>query len=182
MKYPEQDVSSVVYSEQEIKEIVAELAQRISADYEGKNLFAIIILKGSFVFAADLIRQLTVPCQVDFMAVSSYGNQTTTTGNVRITKDLTVSIEDRDVLVIEDILDSGVTLSNTLKILSARSPRSLELCALLDKPARRRVPVTAKYIGRQVEDEFIVGYGLDYAEHYRDLPYIGILKREIYET
>ena len=181
MKELKQDLESTLYSEQELKEIVAELAQRISADYEGKNLFVIVILKGSFVFAADLIRQISIPCQVDFMAVSSYGNQTTTTGNVRITKDLTVSIEDRDVLVIEDILDSGVTLSNTLKILSARSPRSLELCALLDKPARRRVPVSAKYIGRQVEDEFIVGYGLDYAEQYRDLPYIGILNRDIYE-
>ncbi|MBR3290213.1 MAG: hypoxanthine phosphoribosyltransferase [Clostridia bacterium] len=158
------------------------MAQRISADYEGKNLFVIVILKGSFVFAADLIRQLTVPCQVDFMSVSSYGNQTTTSGNVRITKDLTASIEDRDVLVVEDILDSGVTLSNTLKILGARSPRSIELCTLLDKPARRQAQVTAKYIGREVPDAFVVGYGLDYAEMYRDLPCVGILKREIYET
>ena len=182
MKDLKQDLESTLYSEQDLKEIVAELAQRISADYEGKNLFVIVILKGSFVFAADLIRQISIPCQVDFMAVSSYGNQTTTTGNVRITKDLTASIENRDVLVVEDILDSGVTLSNTLQIIRARSPRSVELCTLLDKPSRRRVPVEAKYIGREVPDAFVVGYGLDYAEMYRDLPCVGILKREIYET
>jgi len=177
-----QDLESVLFSEEELKEIVAEMAARISKDYEGKNLFVIVILKGSFVFAADLVRQLSIPCQVDFMAVSSYGNQTTTTGNVRITKDLTVSIENRDVLVVEDILDSGVTLSNTLKILGARSPRSIELCTLLDKPSRRKAQVSAKYIGREVPDAFVVGYGLDYAEMYRDLPCVGILKPEIYQS
>ena len=142
----------------------------------------ISVLKGSLIFMADLMRAVTIPCSIDFLSVSSYGAGTTTTGAVRILKDLDDSLEGKDLLIVEDILDSGVTLSFLMKNLSARNPRSIRLCTLLDKPERRKVDIHADYVGAQVPDEFIVGYGLDYAEKYRNLPYIGVLKPEIYQN
>ena len=175
------DVKAVLFSEQDLQEIVARIGKQISEDYKDKNLFMVSVLKGSLMFMADLMRAIDVPCEIDFMAVSSYGAGTTTTGAVRILKDLDSSLEGKDILVVEDILDSGVTLSYLLKHLSSRNPNSIRLCTLLDKPERRKMPITADYIGTTVPDEFIVGYGLDYDEKYRNLPYIGVLKREIYE-
>ena len=175
------DVKAVLFSEQDLQEIVARIGKQISEDYKDKNLVMVSVLKGSLMFMADLMRAIDVPCEIDFMAVSSYGAGTTTTGAVRILKDLDSSLEGKDILVVEDILDSGVTLSYLLKHLSSRNPNSIRLCTLLDKPERRKMPITADYIGTTVPDEFIVGYGLDYDEKYRNLPYIGVLKREIYE-
>ena len=175
------DVKEVLFSEQDLQEIVARVGKQISEDYKDKNLFMVSVLKGSLMFMADLMRAIDVPCEIDFMAVSSYGAGTTTSGAVRILKDLDFSLEGKDILVVEDILDSGVTLSYLLKHLSSRNPRSIRLCTLLDKPERRKMPIVADYIGTTVPDEFIVGYGLDYDEKYRNLPYIGVLKREVYE-
>lgn len=174
------DVAEILFTKEQIAAIVKKVGERISADYKDKNLMMISVLKGSVVFMADLMRAITVPCSIDFLSVSSYGNGTTTTGEVRILKDLDASLEGKDVLVVEDILDSGITLSFLLKNLSARHPGSIKLCTLLDKPERRRVNIKADYVGTQVPDKFIVGYGLDYAEKYRNLPYIGVLKPEIY--
>ncbi len=174
------DVEEVLFTEQRVDEIVRRIGKQISEDYQGKDLLLVSVLKGSLIFMADLMRNITIPCSIDFLSVSSYGLGTTTTGEVRILKDLDTSIEGKDVLVVEDILDSGVTLSFLLKNLSARHPKSIKLCTLLDKPERRRVDIKPDYVGSQVEDKFIVGYGLDYAEKYRNLPYIGVLKPEIY--
>lgn len=176
------DIRQVLLSEEEIAEIVRNMGRQISEDYEGKNLFLVGVLKGSITFMADLMRQITIPCAIDFLSVSSYGKGTKTSGEVRVLKDLDVSLEGKDLLVIEDILDSGVTLSYLLKMLSARNPASIRLCTLLDKPERRRVDVYADYVGASVPDEFIVGYGLDYAEKYRNLSYIGVLKPEVYSS
>ena len=174
------DVMEILLDEEKIAEIVENMGRQISEDYKGKNLLLVSVLKGSLVFMADLMRQITVPCAIDFLSVSSYGSGTTTSGEVRILKDLDASLEGKDVLVVEDILDSGVTLSYLLNNLSARNPASIRLCTFLDKPERRRVDIKADYIGASVPDEFIVGYGLDYAEHYRNLPYVGILKPSVY--
>lgn len=174
------DIQEVLLSEQEIAEIVKNMGKQISEDYKGKNLFLVSVLKGSLIFMADLMREITVPCAIDFLSVSSYGNGTATSGEVRILKDLDCSLEGKDLLVVEDILDSGVTLSFLLKNLSARNPASIRLCTFLDKPERRRVDIKADYIGASVPDKFIVGYGLDYAEKYRNIPYVGVLKSEIY--
>ena len=173
------DVAEILYTEDQLAEIVARMGRQISEDYRDKNLFMISVLKGSLIFMADLMRAVTIPCSIDFLSVSSYGAGTTTTGAVRILKDL---LEGKDLLIVEDILDSGVTLSFLMKNLSARNPRSIRLCTLLDKPERRKVDIHADYVGAQVPDEFIVGYGLDYAEKYRNLPYIGVLKPEIYQN
>jgi hypoxanthine phosphoribosyltransferase len=170
----------VLLSEEQIKEKVAELGAQITLDYAGKTPFFLGVLKGSYVFMSDLTRCVDLPCTMDFMAVSSYGGGTSTTGAVRITKDLTHDIEGKDVIVVEDILDSGTTLSYLKGYLANRKPASLKLVTLLDKPARRRADITADYCGFTVPDEFVVGYGLDFAERYRNLPYIGILKPEIY--
>jgi len=175
------DVKEVLFSEQDLQKIVERVGKQISEDYKDKNLFMVSVLKGSLMFMADLMRAIDIPCEIDFMAVSSYGAGTTTTGAVRILKDLDSSLEGKDILVVEDILDSGVTLSYLMKHLSSRNPSSIRLCTLLDKPERRKMPITADYIGTTVPDEFIVGYGLDYDEKYRNLPYIGVLKREVYE-
>ena len=175
-----EDVDEILYTEEYLAKVVQEMGARISEDYKDKNLVLISVLKGSLIFMADLMRAITVPCSIDFMSVSSYGAGTTTTGQVRILKDLDTSLEGKDVLVVEDILDSGMTLSFLMKNLLARNPKSIRLCTLLDKPERRRVDIKADYIGIVVPDKFIVGYGLDYAEEYRNLPYIGILKPEIY--
>ena len=176
------DIKTVLVSEEELKAKVAELGAQISRDYEGKNLVLVSILKGSVVFMADLMRSVTIPCSVDFMAVSSYGNQTTTTGAVKINKDLNQDIEGRDIILVEDILDSGVTLHYLKDYLSVRRPASITIATLLDKPARRKAPIHAAYAGFEVPDAFVVGYGLDYAEKYRNLPYIGVLKPEVYST
>ena len=173
------DIERVFFTEEEIEAKVKELGEQISKDFEGKDPLFVGVLKGCFVFMSDLMRHVTIPCSVDFMAVSSYKG-TTSTGAVSIQKDLSQNIEGRHVVMVEDILDSGVTLSFLLEMLSARHPRSIRLCTLLDKPARRKVDIKANYVGAEVEDKFIVGYGLDYAEKYRNLPYIGVLKPEIY--
>ena len=177
----EQDIERVLFPEEALRARVGELAQQINRDLAGKEPVLISVLRGSFIFMADLVRAIELPCRVDFMAVSSYGSGTTSSGQVKITKDLSESIEGRDVLVVEDILDSGNTLSYLLKLLQARRPASIRLCTLLDKPSRRTKPIQADYVGFQVEDLFVVGYGLDYAERYRNLPYIGILKPRVYE-
>ena len=159
---------------------MCELGAQISADYTDKEPVFVGVLKGSFVFMADLMRFIDINCLIDFMAVSSYGRGTTTTGAVSITKDLGNDIQDRHVIIIEDILDSGVTLSYLKNYLSVRKPASVAICTLLDKPSRRKADIKPDYTGFECPDAFIVGYGLDYAEKYRNLPYIGVLKPEIY--
>ena len=176
-----QEIEKVLFSEEQLKSAVKKIAGEINRDYEGKEPVLIGILKGSVVLMADLMREIRVDCTTDFMSVSSYGGGTETSGSVRIRKDLDRSITGKDVIVIEDILDSGTTLSHLLEILEVRRPNSLKLCVLLDKPERRVTPVKYDYVGLTVPDEFIVGYGLDYDEKYRNLPYIGVLKREVYE-
>ncbi|MBU5315617.1 hypoxanthine phosphoribosyltransferase [Clostridium bornimense] len=175
------DVKEILISEDNIKEKVKELGQRISKDYEGESVFLIGILKGSVPFMADLMREITIPVTMDFMAVSSYGNGTTSTGVVRILKDLDFEIKDKNIIIVEDIIDSGITLSYLVDYLKNRGPKNIEIAALLTKPERNKVKVNAKYIGYEVPDKFVVGYGLDYAEKYRNLPYIGVLKEEIYK-
>ena len=177
----EHDIQQVLFSQEQLHTRVHEIAQEIQRDYAGKEIMLISVLRGSFIFMADLCRAIDLPCAIDFLSVSSYGAGTTTSGEVRILKDLDSTLEGRDVLVVEDILDSGVTLSFLLKNLSARQPRSIRLCTLLDKPERRKVDIRPDYVGAVVPDEFIVGYGLDYAEKYRNLPFIGVLKPEIYQ-
>lgn len=177
----ERDIERVYFSAEEIQSRVAELGREITRDYEGRDPIFVGVLKGSFVFMADLMRCVDLHCNIDFMAVSSYGNGTTTTGAVNIRKDLSYPIEGRDVIIIEDILDSGVTLSYLKNYMLNRAPASIKIITLLDKPARRKADIKADYVGFLCPDEFIVGYGLDYAERYRNLPYIGVLKPEIYE-
>jgi hypoxanthine phosphoribosyltransferase len=175
------DIEKKFYSEEDLHNIVKRLGAEISRDYEGKNLLLVSILKGSVVFMADLMREITVPCKINFMSVSSYGNSTeNTTGAVKIEKDLDINLEGLDVLIVEDILDSGRTLNYVRNILLTRNPASLKICTLLDKPERRVVDLKADYWGAEVPDAFVVGYGLDYAEEYRNLPFIGVLKEEIY--
>ena len=175
------DIQEILYSEEVLTKKIKELANEISKDYEGKELVVVGILKGSVIFAAELIKNISVKCEIDFMAVSSYGNSTETSGVVRILKDLDHSIEGKDILIVEDIVDTGVTLSYLLKYLKARKANSIEIVALLNKSRRRFAELDVKYIGFEVPDGFIVGYGIDYAEKYRNLPFIGILKREVYE-
>ena len=170
----------MLFSEEQLKNRVREIAQQITADYQGKEIMLISVLRGSFVFMADLCRAIDLPCTLDFMAVSSYGKGTKSSGQVQITKDLSEDISDRHIIVVEDILDSGNTLSYLLKILENRHPASIRLCTLLDKPDRRVKPVEVHYSGFTIPDAFVVGYGLDYAEKYRNLPYIGILKPRVY--
>ena len=175
------DIRAVRVSEQQLKDTVAQLGAQISQDYAGKDLVLVSILKGAVVFMADLMRAVTIPCSIDFMVVSSYGAGTTTTGLVKIIKDLDSDLSGKDVLIVEDILDTGVTLSNLVPMLKMRDPNSVRICAILDKPSRRRADIQADYIGFQVPDEFVVGYGLDYDEKYRNLPYVGVLKPSVYE-
>ena len=174
------DIQEVLLDEETLAKRIKEMGEQISKDYEGKEVIVIGILKGSVIFVADLVREVTVPVSFDFMAVSSYGNRTTKTGTVRILKDLDYDIEGKHVLIVEDIIDSGVTLSYLIEHLAGRKPASLKLCTLLNKPERRKVEVKVDYIGFTVPDAFLVGFGLDYAEKYRNLPFIGILKEEIY--
>ena len=174
------DVKEILFSEEQLKERVAQIAAQIDRDYAGKELMLVSVLRGSFIFMADLVRAITVPCRVDFMAVSSYGSGTVSSGQVQITKDLSEDITGRHLLVVEDILDSGNTLSYLLEVLRARKPASIRLCTLLDKPERRVKPVHLDYTGFTIPDAFVVGYGLDYDEHYRNLPYIGVLRPSVY--
>lgn len=176
-----QAVEKILINEEEIKRRIDELAEKINKDYEGKEVLCVGILKGSAVFLADIIRKLDITVSIDFMIVSSYGAGTETTGELKIKKDLSIDIKGKHVLIIEDIIDSGVTLSKLKEVLMEREPESVEICALLTKPERRIIDVNAKYIGFEIPNEFIIGYGLDYAEKYRELPYVGVLKREIYE-
>ncbi len=176
----ENDIQEVLFSEEALKARVGEIARQIERDYEGKEVMLIGVLRGSFVFMADLCRAIRLPCTLDFMAVSSYGSGTTSSGQVQITKDLSEDITGRHIIVVEDILDTGNTLFYLLNLLQHRHPASIRLCALLDKPDRRTKPVRADYSGFSIPDAFVVGYGLDYAERYRNLPYIGILKPEVY--
>lgn len=174
------EIEKVLISEEEIVKKTHELAATIAEDYADKEVLMIGILKGAVMFMSDLARALPVPVQLEFMAVSSYGSSTTSSGIVRILKDLDKDITGKDVLVVEDIIDSGLTLSWLLKNLGARNPASIEVCTLLRKPDALKVPVTVKYLGFDIANEFVVGYGLDYAERYRDMPYIGTLKPEVY--
>lgn len=176
----DKDVERVLFSEEELDRRVGEIAAEITRDYAGREPLLISVLRGSFVFMADLVRKIDLPCTVDFMAVSSYGAGTSSSGQVKIVKDLSETIEGRDIIVIEDILDSGNTLSYLLRLLEARHPASVRLCTLLDKPSRRVKPVELHYSGFSIPDYFVVGYGLDYAEKYRNLPYIGVLKPSVY--
>jgi hypoxanthine phosphoribosyltransferase len=174
------DISHIIFTEDELQAKVAELGAQISADYGDEPVLLIAVLRGAAIFVADLARHISSPVELDFMAVSSYGSSTKSSGVVRILKDLDETIEGRHVLVCEDILDTGLTLKYLLKNLASRKPRSLEVVALLSKEGKQRVPISCKYVGFDVPDEFVVGYGLDYAERYRNLPYVGVLKPEIY--
>ncbi len=174
------DIKEVLLSEGEIKKIVKHLGEQITKDYEGKNLLVVSILKGSIMIMADLLREIKLDCKIDFMAVSSYGSGTRTSGSVKIIKDLSIDLSGYDILLVEDILDSGVTLSNLKELLMLRKPASLKICAFLDKPDRRKADIVADYIGASIPDEFVVGYGLDYDEKYRNLPYVGILSPSVY--
>ena len=174
------DVAHTILSTEQIQERVAELGDEISRDYVDEPILLIAVLRGAALFVADLARSISSPVELDFMAVSSYGSSTKSSGVVRILKDLDEGIEGRHVLVIEDILDTGLTLKYLLKNLASRSPKSLEVCTLLSKEGKQRVPISCKYVGFSIPDEFVVGYGLDYAERYRNLPYIGVLKPAVY--
>jgi hypoxanthine phosphoribosyltransferase len=169
------NVGEILVQPDELAHRVRELGEQISADYAGKNVLLLGVLKGAVFFLADLMRQLDVDCEVDFMAVSSYGSSTDSSGVVRILKDLDASIEGRHVLIVEDIVDSGLTLSYLFRMLGGRSPASLEVCALLTKPDRREVDMPIRYVGFEIPNKFAIGYGLDHAEHYRNLPYVAVL-------
>ena len=177
-----EDVLRVLLSEDEIREKVRELGGKITADYKNSNLMLVTVLKGAVVFLADLMRQIDVPAEIDFMVVSSDGSGVKSSGVVKIVKDLDVPLAGKDILIVEDILDSGLTLSYIKELLESRGPRSIRIATLLDKPSRRKVDLQADYIGFSVPDEFVIGYGLDYDEKYRNLPYIGILKPEVYSV
>jgi hypoxanthine phosphoribosyltransferase len=174
------DVSHIILHEDEIRAKVRELGQAITRDYAGESVLLVAVLRGAFLFIADLIRELEVPAEVDFMAVSSYGSSTKSSGVVRILKDLDETIEGRNVLVVEDILDTGLTLKYLLKNLASRKPKTLEVVTLLSKTGKQRVPIDCRYVGFEIPDEFVVGYGLDYAERYRNLRYVGVLKPSVY--
>lgn len=174
------DIEKVLIDEATIKNRVSELGREITADYKDREPVFVGVLKGCFVFMADLLRSIDLHCTMDFMSVSSYGDGTSSTGAVKITKDLSKDTEGKDIIIVEDILDSGMTLSYLSNYLKGRNPRSIKIVTLLDKPSRRRANINADYIGFEVPDAFVVGYGLDFAEKYRSLPYIGILKPEIY--
>ncbi len=165
----------VMISEQEIQNKVNELAKKIEKDYQGESLLVVGILKGASVFVSDLIRKIDLDVNIDFMSVSSYGNGTETSGTVKILKDLDVDIDGKNVLIVEDIIDTGLTLSNLVASLNTRNPKSLKLCTLLDKPHRRTADIPVDYVGFKIDDKFIVGYGIDWAEKYRNLPYIGVV-------
>jgi hypoxanthine phosphoribosyltransferase len=171
----EPEIGEILVQADQLKHRIRELGEQISRDYEGKDLLLVGVLKGAVFFLSDLMRHISIPCEVDFMAVASYGSATDSSGVVRIIKDLDAPLEGRDVLIVEDIVDSGLTLQYLLRTLQGRGPASLEVCALLTKPARRRVDLPVRYTGFEIPDEFVIGYGLDYAERYRNLPYVAVL-------
>jgi hypoxanthine phosphoribosyltransferase len=171
----DEKIGEILVQPDELQHRIGEMAEQVSRDYEGKDLLLIGVLKGAVFFLADLMRRLDIPCEVDFMAVASYGSSTDSSGVVRILKDLDAPLEGRDVLIVEDIVDSGLTLQYLMRTLEARGPASLEVCALLTKPERRKVEMPARYVGFEIPDKFAIGYGLDYAERYRNLPYVAAL-------
>ncbi|ERL04634.1 hypoxanthine phosphoribosyltransferase [Mitsuokella sp. oral taxon 131 str. W9106] len=183
MNMMDEDIARICFTEAALKAKVAELGKRISEDYKDaeETVYCVGILKGAVVFYTDLVRSITIPIHFDFMIASSYGNATSTSGSVKILKDLDFDIEGKHLIVIEDIIDSGTTMHYLMRIFRARKPKSVRLCALLSKPSRRTAEVAIDYCGFEVPDEFLVGYGLDYAGEYRNLPYIGVLKPEIYQ-
>jgi hypoxanthine phosphoribosyltransferase len=170
-----EEIGEILVQADELQHRIKQMAEQIVADYAGKDLLLIGVLKGAVFFMSDLMRHLTIPCEIDFMAISSYGDSTDSSGVVRILKDLDINIEGRDVLVVEDIIDSGLTLSYLMRNLEAREPASLEICSLLTKPDRREIEVPVRYVGFEIPNAFVIGYGLDFAERYRNLPYVGIL-------
>ena len=174
------DVEQILYTEEELRRRVKELGCQITADYAGRSPMLISVLRGSYIFMADLTRSINLDVTVDFLAVSSYGAGTVSSGQVEIKKDLSDSIEGKDLIIVEDILDSGNTLYYLLDVLRARKPASIRICTLMDKPERRTKPIKADYVGFTIPDAFIVGYGLDWAEKYRNLPYVGVLKPGVY--
>ncbi len=176
------DIEEVLITEQQLREKVEELGRQITSDYQGRTMLLLCVLKGALMFMADLARAIELTLEMDFMVISSYGSATESSGVVRIVKDLEKPIAGKHVLLVEDIVDSGLTLSYLLEVLGTRKPASLRVCTLIDKVKEREKDITPDYIGFQVADRFVVGYGLDYAQHYRNLPYIGILKPEIYQT
>lgn len=175
------DIQKVLLNESEIQDIVDRVGRQITEDYRGKNLVLVSVLKGSVVFMADLMRAINLPLSIDFMIVSSYGNGTESTGKVKIIKDLDLDLSGQDLLLVEDILDTGRTLYNLREILKMRSPNSVRICTFLDKSERRKADIQADYVGAEVPDEFVVGYGLDFAQRYRNLPYLGVLKPSVYQ-
>ena len=175
------DVESVLISQEKLENIVKSLAKQIEKDYNDKEFIMVGLLKGSMVFMADLMKQIDLDFSIDFMIASNYGSGTESSGKVKIVSDLTLSCEKKDILIVEDIIDSGNTLNFVINYLMTKGANSVRVCTLCDKPSRRKVPLTPDYCGAEIPDEFIVGYGLDYAERYRNLPYIGILKRSVYE-
>ena len=177
----ERDVAEVLIDEASLQAKVAEMGARISADYANKQVTLVSVLKGALPFMADLMRAISIPVRIDLMEVSSYGSGTESSGRVRILKDLSSSIEEKHVLIVEDIIDTGLTLNYLTQYLGGKNPASLGICALLDKPARRLVEIDLDYRGFEIPDRFVIGYGLDYDEIYRNLPYIGVLKPEVYE-
>ena len=176
------DMAEVLITAEQLAQRVAELGEQITADYAGRRLLLVCVLKGAVLFLVDLARQIQLPLEIDFMAISSYGASTQSSGIVRILKDLEDSVEGQHILVVEDIVDSGLTLDYLLRSLAARGPASIKVCGLLLKERPRELPVTIDYVGFTIPDKFVVGYGLDFAERYRNLPYIGVLRPELYET
>ena len=172
-------VGEILIEQEPLQARIAELGAEISSEYEGRDLLLVGVLKGAVFFMADLMRELSIPCEIDFMAISSYGAATDSSGVVRILKDLDTNIAGRDVLVVEDIIDSGLTLSYLMRSLKARKPASLEICALLTKPERREIDVPVKFVGFEIPNKFVIGYGLDFAERYRNLPYVAVLHPDL---
>ena len=175
----EKGVAEILIDEDDLQRRIAELGDEISADYGGRDLLLLGVLKGAVFFMSDLMRRLTIPCEIDFMAISSYGASTDSSGVVRILKDLDINIEGRHVLIVEDIIDSGLTLSYLVRMLESREPASLEVCALLTKPERREIDVDVRYTGFEIPNRFVIGYGLDFAERYRNLPYVAVLHPDL---
>ncbi len=177
-----EDIESILIDEDKLAKRIKEIGQEISEDFAGEEIMLVGILKGASVFMSDLIRQISLPVYIDYMVVSSYGNSAETSGVVRIIKDLEDNIDEKNIIIVEDIIDTGLTLSYLKQNLLSRNPKTLKICTLLDKPARREKEINIDYKGFEVPDEFIIGYGIDYAEKYRNLPFVGLLKREVYEN
>lgn len=175
------DISEVFFSEEQLQKVVSKIGRKISEDYKDKNLLLVCVLKGSVMFMSDLMKYITIPCEIDFLAAESYGDSMNSSGRVKITKDLSTDARGKDILLVEDILDSGRTLNKLMQFLLVKDAASVEIATLLDKPSRRVADVKAKYIGSEVQDQFVVGYGLDFNQKYRNLPFIGVLKPEAVE-